>query len=75
MLTRWNSLSWPLDFSPRLVYGYEAGGIAGFFDAFHQVVGLEPDGGGSVVGVDADDAAVFGKLFVRVEVDGVFGVV
>lgn len=32
-------------------------------------------GGGVVVGVDADDAAVFGKLFVRVEVDGVFGVV
>ena len=50
-------------------------GVAGVFDDFNQVVGFEPHGGGVVVGVEADDAAVFDKLFVRVEVNGVFGVV
>lgn len=49
--------------------------VACVFDAFHRVVGFEPQGGGVVVGMDADDAAVFGELFVRVEVDGVFDVV
>ena len=55
--------------------GYDVNGVAGFFDKLHQVVGFKPHGGGVVVGVDADDAAVFGKLFVQIEVHGVFGIV
>ena len=50
-------------------------GVAGVFDKLHQVLGFEPQGGGVVVGMDADDAAVFGKSFVSIEVHGVFGVV
>lgn len=50
-------------------------GVGGLFYDLHQVVGFEPQGGGVVVGMDADDAAVFGKLFVSIEVHGVFGVV
>ena len=65
---------WPFGVS-FLLDGHEAGGIACFFDAFHQILGFEPHGGGVVVGMDADDAAVFGELLVRVEVDGVFDVV
>lgn len=55
--------------------GYDVDGVAGVFDKFHQVVGLEPHGGGVVVGVNADDAAVFCKLLVQIKMHGVFGVV
>lgn len=50
--------------SPGPLNGHQAGGITCVFDAFHQIFGFEPDSGGVVVEVDADDPSVFGKSFI-----------